>query len=87
MQNYILQHLRNNALHLLKNSENEEQIQYCGLCGRQRELLIENILSPWLPPYVLCGTGAIIAANHIERKSTQDDIILFDLSLTPPNKK
>ena len=84
MQDYILERLTADASHLLKNSVNEEKIQHAGLRGRFRELLIENILSPWLPPYVSCGTGTIIAHNHVQRESTQDDIILFDKSLTPP---
>lgn len=84
MKNYILERLRADGSHLLRNSVNEEKIQHDGLRGRFRELLIENILSPWLPPYVSCGTGTIIAHNHVQRESTQDDIILFDKSLTPP---
>jgi hypothetical protein len=84
MKNYILERLRLDGLHLLNSSINEEKVKHHGLRGRFRELLIENILSPWLPPYVLCGTGTIIANNYIKRKFTQDDIILFDSSLTPP---
>jgi hypothetical protein len=68
----------------LQLSFNEEKVQHSGLRGRFRELLIDNILSPWLPPYVACGTGTIIASKNIRRESTQDDIILFDKSLTPP---
>ncbi len=84
MKNYILERLRADASHLLSNSLNEEKIQHHGLRGRFRELLIENVLAPWLPPYVSCGTGTIIAHNHVQRESTQEDIILFDKSLTPP---
>jgi len=63
---------------------NEEKIQHTGLRGRLRELLIDNILTPWLPPYVLSGTGTIIEAENLKRESTQDDIILFDKTLAPP---
>ena len=84
MNNYILDKLRADALHLIHLSANEEKVQHTGLRGRLRELLIDNILSPWLPPYVLSGTGTIIEAVNITRESTQDDIILFDKTLAPP---
>lgn len=84
MLNYILERLKNDALHLLKAAENEEKVAHLGLRGRFRELLVDNLLSPWLPPYVSCGTGIIISQEDIKRNHTQDDIILFDRSLTPP---
>ncbi|MFA7290329.1 MAG: DUF6602 domain-containing protein [Melioribacteraceae bacterium] len=84
MNNYILEKLRADSLHLIHLSKNEEKIQHKGLRGRLRELLIDNILTPWLPPYVLSGTGTIIEAENLKRESTQDDIILFDNTLAPP---
>jgi hypothetical protein len=84
MNNYILDRLRVDSLHLIHLSTNEEKIQHNGLRGRLRELLIDNILTPWLPPYVLSGTGTIIEAENLKRESTQDDIILFDKTLAPP---
>lgn len=84
MNNYILDKIRADSLHLIHLSRNEEKIQHTGLRGRLRELLIDNILNPWLPPYVFSGTGTIIEAINLTRESTQDDIILCDKSLTPP---
>lgn len=84
MNNYILDKLRADSLHLIHLSANEEKVQHTGLRGRLRELLIDNILTPWLPPYVLSGTGTIIEAENLKRESTQDDIILFDKTLAPP---
>lgn len=84
MIRYILDRLRIDGEHLINNSENEEKIDHDGTRGRFRELLIDNILSHWLPPYVLCGTGTIISDNDVVREATQDDIILFDRSLSPP---
>jgi hypothetical protein len=42
------------------------------------------MLMPWLPPYVLCGTGMVIAAENKVRQFTQDDVIVYDRSLVPP---
>lgn len=84
MNNYILDKLRADSQHLIHLSTNEEKVQHTGLRGRLRELLIDNVLTPWLPPYVLSGTGTIIEAENLTRESTQDDIILFDKTLAPP---
>ncbi len=84
MNSYILDKIQADSLHLINLSENEEKVQHAGLRGRLRELLIDNILTPWLPPYVLSGTGTIIEAENLKRESTQDDIILFDKTLAPP---
>jgi hypothetical protein len=84
MDNYILNRLRVDAAHLLALADNESALQHQGLKGRFRELLIDNLLSPWLPPYIACGTGMIIAAENRFRESTQDDIIVYDRTLVPP---
>jgi hypothetical protein len=84
MDNYILDRLRADAAHVLALAENESKLQHRGLKGRFRELLIDNLLTPWLPPYCSCGTGMIIAAENKVRKSTQDDVIVYDRSLVPP---
>lgn len=84
MNDYILSRLRSDATHAIALAEHESRLQHSGLKGRFRELLINNILTPWLPPYVSCGTGMIIAAENRLRESTQDDIIIYDKSLVPP---
>jgi hypothetical protein len=82
VENYILGRL--NAAHLLARADHESQLQHQGIKGRFRELLINDILTPWLPPYILCGTGIVIAAENKVRQFTQDDIIVYDRSLVPP---
>jgi hypothetical protein len=84
MDDYILSRLRIEAAHVITLAEHENRLQHSGLKGRFRELLIDNILTPWLPPYISCGTGMIIAAENKLRESTQDDIIIYDKSLVPP---
>lgn len=84
MNEYILGRLRADSKHVIELSANEAKIQHAGLKGRLRELLIDNILKPWLPPYVSCGTGTIVDFSSSKRDSTQDDIILFDRTLAPP---
>jgi hypothetical protein len=84
LDDYIINRLRADSAHLLILADKESLLQHKGLRGRFRELLIDNILAPWLPPYTSCGTGMIIAAQNAVREATQDDVIVYDRSLTPP---
>ncbi len=84
MNEYILDRLRADGKHLLVLAENEGKISHRGVKGRFREILINNILSPWLPPDVHCGTGLIIAGNNARKDVTQDDVIVYANSLCPP---
>jgi hypothetical protein len=81
---YILNRLRSDAAALLARSQVEEGVPHAGTRGRFRELLIDNMLSPWLPPYVACGTGMILDRCSQPMARWQNDIILYDRSLAPP---
>ena len=85
MDQYILKRLREGARHVLAQAELEGDLTHPGFKGRLRELLIHDLLIPWLPPYVSCGTGVIIDGDSSpDRKHTQDDIIVYDKTLVPP---
>src|SRR5208282_737330 len=84
MNDYVVNRVRAAAKYTLDLAEIEGRLPHKGLRGRFRELLIDNILAPWLPPYAQCGTGMIIAAENRVRQATQDDIIIYDRSLVPP---
>jgi hypothetical protein len=84
MDDYILNRLRIDAAHVLERAKGESNVQHPGVKGRFREILIDNMLLPWLPPYVSCGTGTIIDGSMTSRKFTQDDVIVYDRSLAPP---
>lgn len=81
---YLLQRLRADAAHLLLLAENEGKLKNPGVKGRFRELLIDNILSPWLPPDVHCGTGMIVGSNNERKEATQDDVVLYAKGICPP---
>jgi hypothetical protein len=83
MNEYIRNRVRADAAHTVQLAQNERLIVHPGVRGRFRELLVNNLLSPWLPPYVGCGTGVIVDAENRARQSTQEDIVLFDQSLVP----
>jgi hypothetical protein len=83
MNTYIRNRLRADAAHLVARSHVEEGIAHDGLRGRFRELLVDTILAPWLPPYAACGTGMIVDCQDRRRDSTQEDVVIFDRSLVP----
>jgi hypothetical protein len=84
IDNYILERLRADAAHTIAIAECEDAIQHPGIRGRLREILIANLLAPWLPPFCKCVTGMILEAKNKPRKSTQDDILVIDPMLAPP---
>lgn len=84
MENYIIDRLRADSDHVLNLFKNEGKIPHTLVKGRTREILINNLLQPWLPPGVKCGTGIVIDANNLVKGSGQEDIVLFDESLCPP---
>src|SRR5438105_2400807 len=83
MNSYIRGRLRVDAQHLVALSKNENLVQHPGLRGRLRELLIDHLLTPWLPPDARCGTGTVVDMQDRARESTQDDVIVFDRSIVP----
>ncbi len=84
IDSYVLQRLRADAAHAIALAECENAIPHSGLRGRLREILIGNLLAPWLPPFCKCVTGMIIEASNKPRKSTQEDILVIDTSIAPP---
>ncbi len=83
MNTYIRERLRADAVHVVARAAAEQEIVHRGLRGRFRELLVDAILSPWLPPYVGCGTGMIVDYQDRMREATQEDVVIFDRSLVP----
>lgn len=81
---YIWSRLQADAAHAIALAECEEAIPHSGLRGRLREILIGNLLSPWLPPFCKCVTGMIIEASNKDRRNTQEDILVIDTTLAPP---
>ncbi len=84
IDNYVLARLRADASHVIALAKIESAIPHYGLRGRFREILIGNLLSPWLPPFCKCVTGMIIEASNKPRKSMQEDVLVIDTSIAPP---
>jgi len=83
MNPYIRERLRADAVHVVLRAQAEQLVVHKGLRGRFRELLVDTLLAPWLPPYAGCGTGMIVDVLDRVRESTQEDIVVFDRSLIP----
>jgi hypothetical protein len=81
---YILERLRSDSRHVCDLAVHEGQVGHPGVKGRFRELLLNNLLMPWLPASVGCGTGVIVDHRQQVIDAGQEDIILFDSLLAPP---
>src|SRR5579864_7772075 len=84
MNSYWIDRLCSDARHVLDRAKLEAKLPHGGVMGRFRELLVDNLLAPWLPPYVACGTGLILGTGNTEYFSGQEDIVLYDKTLAPP---
>jgi len=59
-------------------------VKHSGLRGRLREILLEDVVAPYLPPHFDLLSGVIVGANGEERKvRNEDDVVLFDRSRSP----
>lgn len=84
MNTYIRERMRADAGHVVARAKGEESLVHKGLRGRFRELLVDTLLTPWLPAPAACGTGMIVDVHDRVREATQEDIVVFDRSLVPP---
>ncbi|MGO9963704.1 MAG: DUF6602 domain-containing protein [Acidimicrobiales bacterium] len=82
--NYVLGRLRCDSRHVCDLALHEGQVGHAGVKGRFRELLLNNLLVPWLPASMGCGTGVIIDCKQEVIDAKQEDIIVFDSLLAPP---
>lgn len=61
----------------------QDAISHAGMRGRFRELLIDGMLTPWLPPSVTSMTGTVLSKHNHFRSTTQEDILLVDKQVAP----
>jgi hypothetical protein len=83
MDTYIRDRMIADAQRVITLAEQQSKLEHQGLKGRFRELLIDGILEPWLPPIVQCATGTVISWVNTFRSKTQEDILLIDRSISP----
>jgi hypothetical protein len=57
-------------------------IDHPGLKGRLREIVVEELIKPFLSPHIKAATGSIVDAYG--NQSRQIDVILYDEQVTPP---
>ena len=82
---FVFTQLKASAAGVIAKSKAINSHKHNGLKGTFREVLISDLLQPWLPPTCGAGTGAIICGHsNTGRDKGQDDIIIYDRSLMPP---
>jgi hypothetical protein len=83
MDDYIRNRLIADARRIRELAEQQSALENNGLKGRFRELLIDGMLDPWLPPTVQCATGTVVSSKNYFRNQTQEDVLLIDRSISP----
>lgn len=83
MDTYIFERVLIDATRVVALAKQQSRLEHAGLQGRFRELLIDDILEPWLPTTVRCATGTVISFKNHFRSKTQEDVLIIDRSISP----
>ncbi|OGE26237.1 hypothetical protein A3H85_00500 [Candidatus Daviesbacteria bacterium RIFCSPLOWO2_02_FULL_40_8] len=59
-------------------------LKHKGTIGRLREIAINNLIEPYLPPSVTIVTGTIVSPDKPREYQMQDDVVLFSKEKAPP---
>lgn len=81
---YVVNLLRARAAGALAESAAHKAVKHTTVAGRARELLVSQLLVPFLPPGQSCVTGQVIDRRGPRFRTRQDDIIVFDSTIAPP---
>ena len=57
------------------------QVNHAGLKGALREVLVRDLLRPFLPPTIGVGHGVVITAY--DEQSTEQDVVIYSRSTMP----
>lgn len=66
-----------------KQAKSFATLRHPGLKGRLREVLLREIIEPFLPPLVVVKTGTIVDSGGERKHRTQDDVVLFSRARAP----
>lgn len=81
---YVVNLLRARAAGALAEAAAHGAVQHTTVLGRARELLVSQLLVPFLPPGQSCVTGQVIDRHGPRFRTRQDDIIVFDSTIASP---
>lgn len=73
--------LINNVTRALAEADGVAALKHPGLVGRYRELLMADIIRPFLPMGFGLGSGKIVDSTGAQ--STETDVVVFDQSMIP----
>jgi hypothetical protein len=81
---YVFQRLKSDAAAALQKARDQKSIQHNQVKGRFREILIQDLIIPWLPPFVTIGSGVVInGITKTKFDGIQYDIIVTDNHIMP----
>lgn len=80
----VLKALRPRFEGMIAQGQAISNLPHAGVKGRLRELLVRELIEPFVPPEATVVTGTIVAAGEQRRvHRNQDDVVLFSRSLAP----
>lgn len=79
----MIEIIRPRLLGLLAEGKAMDHVPHDGVMGRFRELAIEKMVKPFIPPSVVATNGTIVFPNAKRQVRNEDDIVLFSLERAP----
>jgi hypothetical protein len=73
---------KNTVRSALASARNAERMGHAGLTGRAREVFVQQMLRPVLPPYAEFGSGKIVDSQ--DHTSAETDVIIYSRHTLPP---
>jgi hypothetical protein len=73
---------KNTVRSALVSAKNAGCMGHAGLTGRAREIFVQQMLRPVLPPYVELGSGKIVDSRG--HTSAETDVVVFSRQTLPP---
>lgn len=68
---------------IMAQGEALAHLDHPGVKGRLREIFVQDMISPFLPPSVIVRTGTIVSLNGDRKQRNQDDVVLFSKERAP----
>jgi hypothetical protein len=73
---------KNKVSSALSDARTADQLEHAGLTGRAREIFVQQMLEPILPPYVEFGSGKVVDSRG--HTSAETDVIIYSRQTLPP---
>jgi hypothetical protein len=84
MDGYVRRRMMADAGRVLRMGRDQDALEHQGLKGRFREILLNDMIQPWVPPVVVCATGTVVGSANYFRSKTQEESLSSTRSVSAP---